>query len=199
MSILPPSKPRINQTLCMTILNHNLLSLHEVYLICIRGYYLDSMGKPGVTDRGVYDSAMIWLTPSIMSVFNGNTNPSRYRKGWGFGREKGMASLKPGIWSYKTGIHYGSIPHAAFRQNKEVTVLRDGTKGTYEDTGFFGINVHRGGSNGTSSLGCLTLPPSQWDDFKKIGYSELKNLGQKSFNLLLIEETEIRKGNFKLY
>ncbi len=197
MAILPKSKPQLTREAAEKILAANNLPLDKCYLIGIRGYFLDSMGKTGVTDRGLYDSALIWISPSTYATFNGNTNPSRYRKGFGFKAEKGMASLMPGLWKYKTGIHYGKIPHAAFRQAAEVAVERDGTEGQYKDVGFFGINIHKGGSNGTSSLGCQTLPPSQFDAFKGLGYGELKRYNQDTFTYILIEESRRRKGALK--
>lgn len=187
-------KPQITREACEKILKANKLELDKCYLIGIRGYYLDSMGKPGVNDRGIYDDALIWISPNMMSSFVGNCDASRYRKGWGRGAEKGMASLAPGLWNYKMGIHYGSVPHEAFRQADEVIVNRDGTNGSYADKGMFGVNIHRGGNNGTSSLGCHTIPPSQWQAFKGTGYGELKRYAQKTFTYILIEETTRRKG-----
>jgi lysozyme len=168
---------------------------NKVCLVGIRGYYLDSMGVAGANDRGVYDDALFWVTPAGMISYKANCDASKYRKGWGFGAEKGMAKLKDGVWTYQPGIHNGSIPHPAFRQADVVTVRRDGTKGDYDDTGWFGINIHRGGSSGTSSLGCQTVPPVDWESFKNFGYAELKKYGQKTFKYLLIEEVARRKGN----
>jgi hypothetical protein len=196
--IIPPSRPKIARSRVAEILDANGCDLTKVNLLGIRAYYLDSMGKPGVNERGVFDDALIWFTPSETAKFNANCDPSRYRKGWGFGAEKGMASLKSGVWSYKTGIHYGKIPHAAFRQAGKVTVIRDGTKGVYEDTGFFGINIHRGGRAGTSSLGCQTLPDSMWSEFKEFGYSALKRENQSTFNYCLVEEVNLRKGQLRV-
>jgi lysozyme len=158
-----------------------------VFLIGVRGYYRDSMGKKGVNDRGIYDDALVWINQKtgFIATYNGNCDPSAYRKGRGRGAEKGMASLKAGAWRYKTGLHRG---YEAFRQAAPVTVIRDGIDFNYEDTGDFGINIHSGSVNGTSSLGCQTLPVDQWDDFKKTGYKLLKDAGQKTFCYILVEK-----------
>ena len=181
-------KPQITAAKTELILHRMGCATARVCLLGVRGYYKNTMGIPGQNDRGIYDDALIWWSPTLHATFQGNTDPSRYRKGWGFGSEKGMAQLKTGVWTYKMGIHYGSVPHAAFRQAAKVTVLRDGTKGQYEDTGWFGINIHRGGAKGTSSLGCQTLPAGTWDAFKSIGYSALKSSGQETFQYCLINE-----------
>jgi len=167
--------------------NKKAIGKDSVILIGIRGYFRDSMGKVGANDRGIYDDALFWLNLSngFLANYNGNCDPSSYRKGKGRGAEKGMASLKAGVWRYQTGLHRG---YAAFRQAAPVVVVRDGTAGNYEDTGDFGINIHRGGaSGGTSSLGCQTLPVAQWDDFKATGYKLLKDAGQKTFCYILVE------------
>jgi lysozyme len=161
----------------------------KVFLVGVRGYFRDSMGKKGANDRGIYDDAAFWVERDSGRIhqYNFNTDPSSYRKGRGTGKYKGMATLKCGVWLYKPGTHNGSSPHPAFRQAANVTVLRDGDEGFYEDAGMFGINIHRGGYNGTSSLGCQTVPPKQWSDFKKTGDALLKKHKQRTFRYVLIE------------
>ena len=185
---LPKSKPMRGVEWLTSILNANKKAIGDdsVVLIGIRGYFRDTMGAIGKNDRGIYDDALFWLNlkTGFLASYNGNVDPSGYRKGVGTGSAKGMAQLKSGAYRYKTGIHNGSKPHAAFRQADVVTVIRDGTP-TYEDTGFFGINIHRGGQNSTSSLGCQTIPPVQWDDFKETGYALLKNAKQNTFCYIL--------------
>jgi len=169
--------------------NKKAIGKDSVILIGIRGYFRDSLGKVGANDRGIYDDAAFWLNLStgFLANYNFNTDASTYRKGKGSGSEKGMAQLQPGAWRYKTGIHNGSVPHPAFRQAGPVNIWRDGTNGQYEDVLQTSINIHRGGVNGTSSLGCQTVPPSQWDDFKATGYKLLKDAGQKTFCYILVE------------
>lgn len=198
-SIQPPSKPQALRDKIEAILKANNINLeaHPLVLVGIRGYYLDSMGAPGKNDRGIYDDALFWITQNSFVAFNGNTDPSRYKKGKGKGSQKGMACLNTGIWKYKTGMHNGVYKHAAFIQDADVVVTRDGIDGDYQDKGMFGINIHRGGS-GTSSLGCQTLPVNQWDSFKAFGYAAVKNFNLKNFVYLLITEEQIRSGNLKL-
>jgi hypothetical protein len=132
-----------------------------------RGYYRDSMGAPGRNDRNLYDDAIAVYFPAegeraeVYQTFNANTDPSR--------EAPGIAVLKPGVWRYQLGIHNLSKPPAerypALVQADEVTVGRD-DRG--EDTGWFGINIHRGGYTTTSSLGCQTIWPGQWSAFFKL-------------------------------
>ena len=51
------------------------------------------------------------------------------------------------------------------------------------------INIHRGGYNTTSSLGCQTIHPSQWEAFIALAYLEMDRAGQKTIPYLLVEET----------
>jgi hypothetical protein len=136
---------------------------HPLILVGIRAYYRDTMGAVGRNDRGIYDDAFALVGPGFFRTFNGNTDPSRYRKGVGAGAGKGMACLKPGFYrSHTFGLHKGY--EALIQTGGEVTVWRDGEP-VYVDTGFFGINIHRGGQTTTGSEGCQTIPPDQWPAF----------------------------------
>ena len=154
-------------------------------IVGIRGYYLNTFGKKEENDRGIYDDAIFLLSERIFISFNANTDPSKIRKGQGFGQEKGMACLKTGFWkSYKFDIHK-TYP-AICQKNGEVTVIRDGINGNYEDTGFFGINIHKGGINSTSSEGCQTIKPEQWEEFYNISKQEFSRLFGKLWNKVTI-------------
>ncbi len=175
--LVPSSRPRIT-----TEELHRLLAAHQIDLskwplmvIGIRGYYMDTMGEPGANDRGLYDDAIILHSANVTANFNGNTDPSSFRRGRGTGEGKGMASLKPGFWPvYRFAQHRGKYL-ALCQRAGEVTVIRDGSP-SYEDTGEFGINIHRGAESTTSSLGCQTVPPDQWVAFISLAVSEAKRL-----------------------
>jgi len=48
------------------------------------------------------------------------------------------------------------------------------------------INIHRGGKS-TSSLGCQTIPASQYDSFISLVYDQMDRFSQKTIPYLLIE------------
>jgi lysozyme len=137
-------------------------------LVGVRGYYKDEMGKKAVNDRGIYDDAIFLLEKNLMYGFNANTDPSRY--GMNNKINKGLANLTAGEYTYKVGIHGlskdKSKQYEALVQQEPVEVKRDVTN--KEETGFFGINIHRGGVNTTSSEGCQTIPPDQWNEFMEL-------------------------------
>lgn len=126
--------------------------LEPAVVLAVRGYFLDSMGKPGANDRGIYDDAAFIVVPpeqNSLTRWNFNTDPSAYRYG--------IATLTKGVWRFVPKIHK---TYPAFGQAEPVTVTRDGQG---KDTGWFGINLHHGGlAGGTSSLGCQTVPVNQW-------------------------------------
>jgi hypothetical protein len=164
--ILPAGKPRLSTDELVALVEPFDVDReqHPVIVVGVRAYYRDTMGAPGVDDRGIYDDALFLHTPSVTAAFNGNTDPSRYGKGQGTGAGKGMACLQPGAWYvHRFDLHRGKYL-ALCQRAGEVTVMRDGDP-PYADSGMFGINIHRGGYSGTSSLGCQTVHPTQWDSF----------------------------------
>ena len=174
--MLPPEKPRLHaEELRARVAPFNIDDAqYPLVVVGIRGYYRNSMGAPQVNDRGIYDDALFILTRQVTAAFNGNTDPSRYRAGYGTGSStKGMASLQPGAWFvHRFDLHNGKYLALCQRGGK-VTVTRDGDP-PYTDTGHFGINIHRGGYNTTSSLGCQTVHPNQWDSFIALAVDQAK-------------------------
>lgn len=178
MKILPPNRPLLPRAKTASFLADAGVR-EAVALVGLRGYYRDTMGAPGANDRGIYDDALFLLTPAVHASFNANTDPSVARPH--------IATLRAGLWRYKIGTHGLSRPKAqqytALVQAAEVTVGRDGERA---ETGWFGINIHRGGYGTTSSLGCQTLWPDQWPAFIALVQGELKRHGQKTLPYLLI-------------
>ena len=175
MPLIIPNKPQIKRDIIEKLIKKAGVNL-QIYpnlIVGIRGYFLNSMGKVGENDRNFYDDALIILTKNVYATFNGNTDPTAFYK-------KGTASLKGGFYpnSWKFDIHGGTLSQypAICQRLGNVTVVRDGVG---EDTGMFGINNHKGGINGTSSLGCQTVPPSQWDAYYALAKMEwIRNYGK---------------------
>lgn len=139
----------------------------------------NSPNKIGVYDDTVY----IFENKTMEETFSWNTDPSVNRTG--------VATLVAGkIYRYKPGIHGLSKPpegrYRAFVQASPVTVHR-ANEGF--DTGFFGINLHRGGENGTSSLGCQTISPGNFNDFRLFILNTLDRHDQADFPYVLLDES----------
>lgn len=109
----------------------------------------------------------------------------------------GTAVLKAGQYvdTYTIGLHKGK--YTALVQSKKVTVFRDNDKDSIaeeqgkEDTGLFGINIHRANELTDSinidkwSAGCQVLNSSK--QFKELIQACLKS-GKKSFTYTLLHE-----------
>jgi hypothetical protein len=153
-----------------------------VCLVGIRGYYRDSMGAKGKNDRGIYDDALILVSPNVHATFNANVDPGAH--GINPKVRKGYASLKPGVYRYKIGKHgiRSGNPYTALVQAAAVTVQRDCG---LTETGWFGINIHKGSTRSVSSEGCQTIPPAQWDAFITLVQSEMKRNNAKTLSYVL--------------
>lgn len=160
----------------------------QVNLVAVRGYYEDSMGVPNQNDRGIFDDAVFLISPTEFVSFNFNTDPSR--SGFNENAGKGFAVLQPGVYAYKLGIHGMSKPKAkqyiALIQHGAVVIKRD--RATTTEKGFFGINIHRGGINGTSSEGCQTVIRDQWPEFIALVESEMEKYNQTTIPYCLTEQ-----------
>ena len=136
------------------------------------GYTWPKMHVIGVrskaNEKNKFDDTIYVVDGVIMHVFTGTTNPGTH---WlkNLLNRKGAAVLKPGQYvdSWKIGLHQGK--YEALVQAKPITVYRDGDKDDLaeeqgvEDTGMFGINIHRANPSAISSIidkwsaGCQVL------------------------------------------
>jgi len=182
------SKPRLSSDLL-----HQMISSFKIdrkkyplLIVGIRGYYLNTLGKTKENDRGIYDDAIFIDSPFVTASFNGNTDPSVVRKGFGKAEAtKGMARLKNGIYfAHKFGLHRSKYL-ALVQRLGNVTVIRDGSP-DYEETGGFGINIHKGSVNSTSSLGCQTIYPPQWESFINLAKDQAQRCFDKEWNKVVI-------------
>lgn len=189
MGIVPVSRPKAPRERVESMIASKGIDRAKcpVVLLGVRGYYLDSMGETGKNDRLIYDDAVFIHSSILFAAYNANTDPGAFRKG--------IASLRPGVWQYKLGIHGLSKPkdrqYKALVQAAQVTVIRDQTG---PDTGHFGINIHRGGNTTVSSEGCQTICPSQWIEFISNVTAQLEHFGQKVVPYVLVDNQEEEKN-----
>lgn len=193
---MPPSRPRLGSRELEALLAPFTIDRerYPVLVAGIRGYYRRTLGDPEANDRGIYDDALFLSSPSAMAAFNGNVDPSSYRPGHGEGAQKGMASLKPGAWFvHRFDAHRGKYL-ALCQRAGPVTVVRDGENGPYETEGWYGINIHRGGWTATSSEGCQTIHPSQWDAFITLAVDQAKRYHGAAWRRAVIPYVLLENG-----
>lgn len=148
------------------------LAKERVVVLGVRG------GVVGENKIGIYDDTLVVVTEALCEAFHGNTDPSH--------EVEGEANLICGLWRYRPGIHHIDKPTAypAFVQAGPVTVAR-WQRG--RDTGRFGINIHRGGANTTTSEGCQTILRSEWDEFHALVLEQLALAERTSFLYVLVD------------
>ena len=196
MKIVPPSRPQIKRRDVIAAIPPDVLARDHVVVVGYRGYYKDTMGVPGVNDRGIYDDALCIVENPVLptgasgdiiesgffGTYNANTDPSASDK-----QKHNVAVLRPGAHPYRIGNHGISRPgggYPAFRpatKDEGLPVTRSG-----KPTIGIAINIHKGGYNGTSSLGCQTIYPDQWSSFQSTLTMLLKRYGQKTFQYILV-------------
>jgi len=196
MSIIPASKPQEKRRDTIARIPSDVLAKYHVILVGVRGYYRDSMGVVGKNDRSIYDDAIFVLVNPVLPVvaagdiidsgeflsFNANTDPSYSDKA-----KPDVAVLALGTHLYKQGRHRISRPpsYPAFRpatKDEGLPVTRSGKASVG-----IAINIHKGGNTGTSSLGCQTIPPAQWESFRSTVYMLMDRYGQKIIPYVLTE------------
>lgn len=164
--------------------HHPGLPLPDFFVLAVRAYY-DQTIAPAGNNLSAYDDAFFIVSPLGFTSWNGNTDPSRY--GWNPNAEKYMARLKPGCWKFGKVLHRSS--YQAFGQVRPVTVERIRQDGSIAltETGDFGIHDHIGGTNGTSSEGCVTHPPNQWVPYRNTLNKILSALRLKEYDFILVD------------
>jgi len=200
-SICPPYRPKFTAAELDSFCKALKFADAPVKILGIRGHYRDSMGKVGKNDRRIYDDAIVViLDDGTYHTYNANTDPSGRRPGHGTGKYKGMATLVEGLWSGVYTMRKHKQQYDALCQDGgPVTVRRDADDSVpnsnivkvngekfYLHTGMFGINIHRGASNSTSSEGCQTIYPPQWDEFQKLVYKVMKSKKMKTVEYGLV-------------
>ena len=147
-------------------------------------------------EKNKFDDYIYVVNGPIMHVFTGTTNPGTH---WlkNLLNPKGTAVLKPGQYvdSWKIGMHQGK--YKALVQAKPITVYRDGNKNDLaeesktEQTGLFGINIHRANPSAISSIidkwsaGCQVL--NNPEQFKTL-LETCERTGKKLFTYTLLRE-----------
>jgi hypothetical protein len=188
-SIVPPTPPLISREEALGYLaSAGIAAPTKAVLFARRGHFVDFGGDPKRNDFGVFDDAIVLISPTAFVCYNANTDPSI--------RRPKVAVLQAGTWRYRIGTHNRSKPmekrYTALIQDSEVDVFRPETeaepvgaasalgrhRGAGVWRGWFGVNIHRGGLTTTGSEGCQTIYKPQWDAFIETVRVEMKRHGQ---------------------
>ena len=181
------------------------------YKIFVRPYELNIVGvrsdstKPNAFDDTIYVFYVDKEGKLIQQKFQATTDPGTY---WLQNpmNPQGTAILKQGqyIGSHAMGLHRGK--YMALVQQRPVTVMRDYDRNAIldfnngrEDTGLFGINIHRASETGTTkvvdhySAGCQVFA-NVTDFIQFLSLCERhKGLYGNSFTYTLIDERAINR------
>lgn len=180
--MMPGGRPVQSQTAIRALAKEGGVKA-KVFIVGIRGFFRDLMGRYGKNDLGIYDDALFLVGPDYYRTFNANTDPSKDRPG--------VATLRPGLHPYRKGRHgisrgpgYPALRPAT--AGERLPVMRDGRP----DYGV-AINIHRGGLNTTSSEGCQTIHPDQWREFITNAYALMDDNEQAVIPYLLTVKPDL--------
>lgn len=164
--IIPRSRPHRNKELLYAVLDRYDLDPMLANLIYVRGHYLDSLGVAGRNDINIYDDSCYLVSPDGIDSWNANTDPSFISK-----NGKDLAVLNLGHYQFYRNKHRVGRPNAydALRSYPEGVKLPCTRNGKPSFCQF--INGHKGGMSPSSfgvthSEGCLTIPKTQYPDWK---------------------------------
>lgn len=177
----------------------------SIKLLGIRGF-------SGSNKIDVYDDAIAVVTPDLFFVVPANTDPSVTRPGVAV-LQPGTWIYKKGLH----GMHHLNLnnyvdreildklvktqqdvapiagrilPYWALRQAAPVKILRDGQTVPEFETdpaNFPWIDIHLGGHNTTSSLGCQTVRPDYWLSFRSKVFAEMALYRENTIPYVLID------------
>lgn len=166
-------------------------SLPKLLLIGVRGYFLNTVGKPGVNDLNAWDDAiLVYYDGNLVKTFNANTDPSKLNQN--------LAMLDCGVYQFYKGRHRNRIDaFRAYPEGVRLPCKRQKFNGEWEKSFCSHINIHDGGINDTWSAGCQTIinqgGHKQFNEFRDLVYDLMKIHRLKTVTYLLIEETEMRR------
>lgn len=185
--------------------------IQKGYTLCTRPHELNIIGVRSSNARqNSFDDTIHVIskddrgTWSIHS-FAATTDPGTY---WLKNpmNPKGTAILKPGQYknSHRIGVHRGK--YQALVQQNQLSVWRDNDRNETidwpvkkEDTGIFGINIHRAGLTGTTktvdkhSAGCQVLASiTDFNTLMAMAHVH-KNLYGNNFTYTLLESHELHE------
>lgn len=148
-----------------------------VSLVGVRGYYLQTLGDVRKNDRIYYDDALFLIEKNRhFSSYNFNTDPSIFKHGVG-------TLVANEIYDVVKHKHKGQYNALQIIKDK---LTRDGLNGF--DVGRHGINFHYDAEwYSKHSLGCQTLPRSQWDSFIATVYDLMRKNNLTQVKYFLIE------------
>lgn len=187
--ILPPSRPKRDNAVIDSIIEHYSIDKTKVSLIFIRSYYLDSMGDVGKGDSNIYDDAVYVVAPGFRDSFNANTEASFKKK-----NGRSQATMNLGKYLYYKGKHKNK--YDALRPYPEGVTLqctREGKPSTCSHT-----NIHKGGSRASFDVvwseGCLTIPDIQYKEFQTRVYALMTQFDQKTIEVVIVENKRVGTG-----
>lgn len=187
-----PNRPKINDAEVDKIARFYFSdNLPPVLIVGVRGYFLNTVGRPGVNDLNVWDDAiLVYENGQLLRTFNANTDPSKSKQN--------LAMLDPGVYQFYKGKHKGRIlAFRAYPEGVRLPCKRQDFSGVWRKSLCSAINIHDGALYDTWSAGCQTIvnqpPHRQFNEFRDLVYTLMDRHRLETVTYLLIEESEMRK------